>query len=111
MIARFLATVGIAVTLTISVPALAADWEPFTAASFSEAQSAGKSILVDISALWCPTCRLQKPILEELTGAPEFKDLVVLKIDFYRQPNECGRLRHSHRADSWWTEAYGFGLA
>jgi thiol-disulfide isomerase/thioredoxin len=93
MIARFLATVGIAVTLTISVPALAADWEPFTAASFSEAQSAGKSILVDISALWCPTCRLQKPILEELTGAPEFKDLVVLKIDFYSQPNDVWALK------------------
>jgi thiol-disulfide isomerase/thioredoxin len=93
MIARFLATVGIAVTLTISVPALAADWEPFTAASSSEAQSAGKSILVDISALWCPTCRLQKPILEELTGVPEFKDLVVLKIDFYSQPNDVWALK------------------
>jgi len=90
MIARFLATVGIAVTLTISVPALTG---AVHRTSFSEAQSAGKSILVDISALWCPTCRLQKPILEELTGAPEFKDLVVLKIDFYSQPNDVWALK------------------
>src|SRR5262245_58090341 len=45
----------------------------------------GKPILVDIFAPWCPTCRVQKPILEELTAKPEFRDLVVLVVDFDHQ--------------------------
>jgi thiol-disulfide isomerase/thioredoxin len=65
-----------------SLPASAADWKPFTQAEFSAAQKDGKPILVDIFAPWCPTCRAQKPILEELTAKPEFKDLVVLVVDF-----------------------------
>ena len=76
-----------------SLPAIAADWKPFTAEALSAAQKDGKSILVDISAPWCPTCRAQKPILEELTGAPEYKDLVVLKIDFDSQPGDVRALK------------------
>ena len=73
---------GVAGSILGSVPAFAAEWKPFTPAAFSAAQKDGKSILVDISAPWCPTCRAQKPILEELTAAPDFKDLVVLQVDF-----------------------------
>jgi thiol-disulfide isomerase/thioredoxin len=76
----------------MSLPAFAAEWKPFSSAAFSAAQKDGKSILVDISAPWCPTCRAQKPILEELTAKPEFKDLVVLKIDFDTQKGDVRAL-------------------
>ena len=62
--------------------ASAAEWKPFTQADFALAQKDGKSILVDIFAPWCPICRAQNPILTQLTREPEFKDLVVFKIDF-----------------------------
>ena len=76
-----------------SLPASAADWKPFTQAEFSAAQKDGKSILVDIFAPWCPTCRAQKPILEELTAKPEFKDLVVLVVDFDHQTDDVRALK------------------
>jgi thioredoxin len=76
-----------------SLPADAADWKPFTAEAFSAAQKDGKSILVDISAPWCPTCRAQKPILEKLTAMPAFKDLVVLQVDFDTQKGDVRALK------------------
>ena len=44
--------------------------------------SENKPILVEITAPWCPTCKVQKPILEKLTGQPQFKDLKIFEVDF-----------------------------
>ena len=65
--------------------ASAAEFKPYTTASFDAAKKAGKSILVEITAPWCPTCKAQKPILGELTAKPEFKEMVVLEVDFDSQ--------------------------
>jgi thioredoxin 1 len=89
---RVLAAGSVVIALLMSLPAFAAEWKPFSSAALSVAQKDGKSILVDISAPWCPTCRAQKPILEELTAMPEFKDLVVLKIDFDTQQGDVRAL-------------------
>ena len=35
----------------------AAEWKSFTEADFAAAKKDGKSILIDIFAPWCPTCR------------------------------------------------------
>jgi thioredoxin 1 len=65
--------------------ASAAETEPYAAQNFTAAQKAGKSILIDITAPWCPICRAQKPILAELTADPKFKDLIVFEVDFDNQ--------------------------
>lgn len=80
----FVTALVIASTLGLT-PTMAADWRPYTPEAFAAAQKEGKSILVDISAPWCPVCRAQKPILEELTLDPKFKDMLVLEIDFDTQ--------------------------
>lgn len=60
---------------------LAADAaQPFSQKAFAEAQEAGKSILVDVTAPWCPTCAKQHPIIQGLeTANPK---LVVFEVDF-----------------------------
>ena len=75
----------LALSLTASVSASAAQIEPFTPAAFGAAKAAGKSILVDVSAPWCPTCKAQHPILSGLEAQPKFEDLVVLNVDFDSQ--------------------------
>ena len=61
--ARSLVVAAIAaVALLAALPAKAAEWKPFTQADFAAAKNDGKSILVDIFAPWCPTCRAQNPI-------------------------------------------------
>jgi thioredoxin 1 len=88
-----LAAAAIAAATSLgSFPALAAEWKPFTQAALAEAQKEGKPILVDIFATWCPICRAQKPILEELTAEPQYKDLVVLQVDFDAQKDDVRAL-------------------
>ncbi len=57
----------------------------FTQAAFEAAQAAGKPILLEVTAPWCPTCRAQQPILQKLTTDPRFRDLVFLSVDFDSQ--------------------------
>jgi thioredoxin 1 len=59
--------------------------------AFATAQSAGKSILVDIYATWCPTCKAQEPILADLQKSEKFKDFVVFRVDFDDQKDVVKR--------------------
>ena len=71
--------------------ASAADIKPFTSAAFDAAKAAGRPILIDVSAPWCPTCKAQHPILSGLEAEPKFKDLVVLDVDFDSQKDVLRR--------------------
>ena len=79
------AALALAAGLAVSAPAFAFESKPFDAETFAAAQAAGKPILVEITAPWCPTCKAQKPILSDLTQKAKFKDLMVFEIDFDTQ--------------------------
>ena len=84
MISRrhFLAATAATTFAGIAAPALAAEKLAFDAGAFAAAQKAGRAILVEVSAPWCPTCQAQKPILDGLYSKPELKGLVVFEVDF-----------------------------
>jgi thioredoxin 1 len=65
--------------------AAAAEFRPFTSKEFAAAQAAGRPIVVDVFAPWCPTCRAQEPALRQLGGEPKFDKLVVFRLDFDSQ--------------------------
>lgn len=71
--------------LTTTLPLRAEEFTAFTPDAFAAANASGRPILVEISAEWCPTCKAQKPIISGLQTKPEFKDLVVLRVDFDAQ--------------------------
>src|SRR5262245_10413072 len=73
-----LCALAAAVLLALSVVGHAA--QPFDDQSFKQAQAAGKTILVDVAAPWCPTCRRQRPIVEQIEE--ETPNLVVYEVDF-----------------------------
>ena len=62
--------------------ASAAPPRTFTQQEFDALNRAGKPVVVDVSAVWCPTCKAQKPIVEGLAAKPAFKDVNVLRVDF-----------------------------
>jgi thioredoxin 1 len=65
--------------------AFAAEFKKFTPAAFEQAQKTDKPILIEIHADWCPTCKAQKPAIQELAAAAKFKDLTVFEVDFDAQ--------------------------
>jgi thioredoxin len=66
--------------LTVSV--LAGEVQPYGETAFKAATSAGKTVLLDFHADWCPVCRKQGPLLESLAQEDKLKNVVVLKVDY-----------------------------
>ncbi len=81
------------VFLCLGAGLAAAGTEGYTQVAFEAAQRAGKPILIDVTAPWCPTCRAQAPILKELTSQPKFKDLQVFTVDFDSEKDALHLLR------------------
>ena len=85
LLAVFALALLIAPFMGAVAPVAAMDRAPFDAKAFEDAQAAGKPILVEVTAPWCPTCKAQAPILSRLSSTPKFKDLVRFNIDFDTQ--------------------------
>ena len=58
------------------------DWQTYDAAEFMMAQKKGKTIVVDVYADWCPTCRAQAPILDEIRAEKQTSDVLFVKVNF-----------------------------
>ncbi len=76
---------GVALAVTLLAPSARA--EPpapsaFDATSFNAAVAAGKPVLVDITAGWCPTCRAQKAVFADLLQEPRYAGLTIFEVDF-----------------------------
>ena len=75
----------------LATPVFAAETTPYTPQAFDAALKDGKSILVEIHAPWCPTCRAQAPILADLEKDVKFQSLLVLHVDFDSQKDAVRR--------------------
>ena len=62
--------------------AMAGDIKPFSQQEFNQLTKAGKPVVLDINAPWCPTCKEQKPIIDGLMKQPAYKDVTLMTIDF-----------------------------
>src|SRR5262245_41111658 len=89
-----LCALAVAALLVFSVVSHAA--ESFGDQSFEQAQAAGKTILVDVTASWCPTCRQQRPIVEQIEK--EKPNLVVYEVDFDTAKDTLKRFRVQHQS-------------
>src|SRR5688500_8312558 len=66
----------------LAASAQAMDMKPIDKAAFQAAQASGKPILVEVTAPWCPVCKVQKPILSDLMKMPSFESFAVFEVDF-----------------------------
>jgi thioredoxin 1 len=81
MLNRVMAPVAaLFLSLSFSSLAMAGERMAFDAAAFADAQKAGKSIIVHVTAPWCPTCEKQKPIVD--SAAAKYEGTLVLDVDF-----------------------------
>ena len=84
MLRRFLLA-AIAALILSPLAAMAAQPQAYDAKAFTDAQAAGKTILVHVHADWCPQCAAQRPIIAQLAASEKFKDMVIFNVDFDTQ--------------------------
>jgi thiol-disulfide isomerase/thioredoxin len=93
---RALATLA-ALPLLAALPAGAAERQPFSDAAFEAAQAAGRPILIEVTAPWCPVCRAQKPHVDAVAADPRMREAVLFSVDFDSQKDVLRRLNvHRH---------------
>lgn len=86
MILRAIRTLLALIAIGFAAPAIAAPtWQDYNSAAFAKAQSDGKTIVVDVHAVWCPTCKAQAPTLDALRQETRLKDAVFFKVDFDKE--------------------------
>jgi thioredoxin 1 len=79
------------------IPSAAARTE-FSKDAFDAAQAAGRSIIVEVSATWCPVCKAQAPILSSLKSSPEYREVAFFEIDFDTQKDALLALKVSKQS-------------
>ena len=82
---RFTSLIALAV---LASPLQAQPVQPFSIPALKAAQAAGKPVLVDAYAPWCPTCRAQAPTIDKLAADPAYRNLVILRLDYDSQVSE-----------------------
>ena len=95
MLTKFL-KITAAAALLLSGSLAAQAGQPFDGKAFQQAQAAGKTILVDVTAPWCPTCQKQRPIVQEIEK--EKPSLVVYEVDFDTAKDTLKRFRVQYQS-------------
>lgn len=62
--------------------ALASGFEAYSREGFEAALKGDKPVLVHVHASWCPTCKKQEVVFNELAKTPEFAKLKPIRVDF-----------------------------
>lgn len=86
-----------ALALLVAAPALASKtFTPYQPAKFNALVQSGAPVVVHVHADWCPTCRRQQPLLDEIFSRPEFGSVATIRVDFDKDTD----FRKAHRVNS-----------
>jgi thioredoxin 1 len=85
MVAAIRSAILSLVLVVLAAPSFATETDRFDTSRFEAAQREGRPILVDIRAYWCPTCKAQETIIDQLAAKPEFKELIIFAVDYDTQ--------------------------
>lgn len=89
----FLTLLAVFAILWASPSSYATAQRPYDDQELKAAQDAGKPVLVEIHADWCPTCKAQLPILDKLSAEPAYAPIERFRVDFDSQKNVVKRFK------------------
>lgn len=55
---------------------------PYNKAAFDKALASGQPVIVDFRADWCPTCKAQAPLVQDLLKEPRMKDVTLFLANY-----------------------------
>lgn len=77
---------GLVLSAILSLSLFAqADFKAFSQGDYDAALKAGQTVVVDFHASWCPTCRKQEPLLNEIVNMKGYEKVIALKADFDKE--------------------------
>jgi thioredoxin 1 len=81
---RWIRAVGVALAVAVASSASTAaaplSVDAYDDSLFEQAQSAGRTVVIDSYASWCLPCRIQAPILARLKQEGSFAKIVILRV-------------------------------
>ncbi|CAG4888995.1 thioredoxin family protein [Paraburkholderia gardini] len=75
-----------------------ADQKPYDKTQFEQNVAEGKPTIVYLHATWCPTCRVQQPIVDRLSKDPQLKQVTIFVADFDKETALRKSLRISEQS-------------
>lgn len=84
-------------TLFFAIGAVAGE-QLYDKAAFEKSLAEGKPVIVEFFADWCPTCKAQKPIVQELMRDPRMKEVTLFVADYDKEKDLKKTLRVSQQS-------------
>jgi len=77
------------------VPSLgfAFEVQPYESAKAQAAIDAGKPVVLQVYADWCPSCRAQSAALDKLKSSGAYDDIAFFRVDFDAQSDVVAKLK------------------
>lgn len=95
---RLLQFSGLSVPVLLVGRSFAATQQAFDQARFNAALTSSAPVLVFVAADWCPTCRVQAPLIVQIAAEPAYSRLQVFRLDFDAQKAQRRALRASRQS-------------
>lgn len=95
---KFLSSLAAALAAVFVAASAWAGELPYEKTVFDQAVAAGKPVIVDFFADWCPTCKTQKPLVRELINDPKMKDVTLFVADYDKEKDLKKALRVSSQS-------------
>lgn len=92
MMTKYVALMLLASSLLAVGCAGAVEFERYSETRLHELQAEGRSVLVDVHADWCPTCKRQGLVLAVLLAEDAFADYAALMLDWDGQRSQAQSL-------------------
>lgn len=111
---KILILISLTLLPILSLSIIAANKEAFTQERFETLQAAGKVILVDVYATWCPTCKKQQQALGRFQAENPDAEFHLLVVDFdkdkewvrhFRAPRQSTLLLYVGDKQHWFSVA------
>ncbi|MBC8745365.1 MULTISPECIES: thioredoxin family protein [Paraburkholderia] len=82
---KTIARIFLVATLAFAAVGALGGEQPFNQAQFDQLNAAGKPVVVYFHATWCPTCKVQQPIVDRLAAQPDMKQVTIFVADYDKE--------------------------